>query len=220
MEDGLFIWLIIFAVAIVQGIAQRKKKPGKGPGRTPGRTPGREPGMGGGSAPETPRRRPVGTPGEPHTGSLPSGTRPPSSPSQKERERTSSEGMLPADVWEEILGLARGKPPAPRPPTPKPEASPEYEKRSRLELEEYRARPEPAPEEVPPSHRADAVHHKTAVTDVAARLGVTATPAPASAPVEVGGVRGQLFGVGSPEELRKAIILREVLGPPLSMRGD
>jgi hypothetical protein len=31
---------------------------------------------------------------------------------------------------------------------------------------------------------------------------------------------GDLFGTGSVEDLQKAIILREVLGPPLALRED
>jgi len=33
-------------------------------------------------------------------------------------------------------------------------------------------------------------------------------------------IREDLFGSGSPEELRKAIILKEVLGPPVGLRDQ
>jgi hypothetical protein len=60
---------------------------------------------------------------------------------------------------------------------------------------------------------------------------VAATPQPVSAVVETPkeaektqpgarAARSPLFGDGSVEELRKAIILKEVLGPPLSLREE
>lgn len=213
MEDGgFFLWLIIFAVAVLQGIGQRKKKPGQRPGR------------GAGPVQRSPRRRPAQIPDEsvpdqPRSTTLASSSDP--DPGDKE---ASSEGMIPSDVWEEILGLARGKPPA-----PKPESVPRAESPSELPSAEEeaprrplpeRGRPEPKARAIPASHRAGAVHHRTAVTDVESRLGVVASPVQGTGREPGDGVRQELFGSGSVEELRKAIILKEVLGKPLALREE
>jgi hypothetical protein len=212
VEDGLFIWLIVFAVAVLQGIGQRKKKSGQ--------RPGQKPGMGKGPVPGTPRRRPVQSRGEPVSEPATSTTRASSSPREEAGPDPSSEGLIPADVWEEILGLARGKPPEPKPepvPSPEEDLSSGWEE---LEEEPRETRPKPVSRELPPSHRAGAVLHQTAVSDVESRLGVPASAVPAAGASEEGRVRQDLFGSGSPEELRKAIILKEVLGPPLSLREE
>ena len=41
------------------------------------------------------------------------------------RGATSSEGLIPSDIWEEIAGLAQGRPPAPPTPAPMPQPEPE-----------------------------------------------------------------------------------------------
>ena len=97
MDDGgLFFWLIIFGVAILQAVGQKKKKT-RGPvGKAPAPPrPGRPPG----ELAET--TRPTGEPAgggraEDRTG----------------KPRGSSEGMVPSEVWEEILGLARAHRPS------------------------------------------------------------------------------------------------------------
>jgi len=133
--------------------------------------------------------------------------------------------MIPSDVWEEILGLARGKPRRPE-PEPDPvaessyEADPRYEEEASRQVTQDWERPQPKPRAMPSSHGAGAVHHRTAAGDVESRLGVVASPLPGTGKEGGDGVRQELFGSGSAEELRKAIILREVLGRPLGLREE
>jgi hypothetical protein len=131
--------------------------------------------------------------------------------------------MIPADVWEEILGLARGKPPAPK-PEPAPEPEPGFET-----WQEFEAEPVPEAEERSSRrHESDLDRRRAAVArppiqaqEVGSGRGVVTAPVPVvRRAVDDGGVRGDLFGSGSPEELRKAIILKEVLGLPLALRED
>ncbi len=126
-------------------------------------------------------------------------------------ETDSSEDLIPHEIWGEIAELAGGRrsaEPAPEPaPTPEPPAAWE----SRLPT-----RPTPAvPEESPAPDRS---------RKLAAQLGEDATPAPG---LQLEGAEGEgtgrlewLFGGKDPEALRKAILLREVLGPPLALREE
>ena len=233
MEDGLFLWLIIFAVAILQGIGQRKKKQGQKPGQKPGSRSG--------PVPESSRRRPPRTRSEPDQtrgdplSDAPSGTTLASSSDQgRGKADPSSEGMIPADVWEEILGLARGKPPTPKPgPTPEPEPGfepePAFEPRQRHEAE-----PVPEAEAISETgesswlayeanlggRRPQVDRQPMAARELGSNRGVAAPIQGVLKAGEGGGVREDLFGSGSPEELRKAIILKEVLGLPLALRED
>jgi hypothetical protein len=91
------------------------------------------------------------------------------------------------------------------------------------EPQEERPREE-RPRAFPTSHGAEAVLHESKRSDFESRLAITRTPFPDS---KAGGnrgggegVRAGLFGSGSPEELRKAVILKEVLGLPLSLREE
>ena len=124
---------------------------------------------------------------------------------------------MPGDVWAEILGLARGEPrrAAPEPPS---EVAPVPMSREEEPQEE---RPwEERPMAFPASHGAEAVLHKSKRSDFESRLAITRTPSPESKAGRGEGVRAGLFGSGSPEELRKAVILKEVLGLPLSLREE
>ena len=230
MEDGLFFWLIIVAVAVLQGIGQKKRKPGKPGPRLPGsKTQGQQ-------ASTRPRPRKTG-PGE-------------GAPDLTSDEGASSESMIPSDVWEEILGLARGKPPgrAPtggpseggEPPLPvemggvAPEevegsGSREVERRPARVMESRRPRPSPgssqpthapAAREFPASHGARAVLHATEPSDSEARLGVPRQSATPGSKLLGDSVRTELFGGGTLRELRKAIVHQEVLGKPVSLREE
>ncbi|NNM05114.1 MAG: hypothetical protein HKO65_08435 [Gemmatimonadetes bacterium] len=223
MDDGgLFFWLIIFAVAVLQGIGQRKKKSGQKPGPLAGQ-----------GGPGSPRPRPA--------------QRRPESPSeastlataQKPRQGgtdKSSEGMIPSEVWEEILGLAQGKPPKPKPSPPvlrdedpgparseepqPPRERPSSERERAPMVARRETRPAPREREFPKSHGAGAALHETEPSDVASRLPVAAGPEERAGGEKAASPRSRLFGDGSPEELRKAIILKEVLGSPLALREE
>ncbi|MFH1762680.1 MAG: hypothetical protein ABIF09_00685 [Gemmatimonadota bacterium] len=196
MDEGLFFWLIIIAVAVLQGIGRKKKKPGQ-PGQKP---PG----------PTAPR------PGQPRDhGRVTASSRPPMAPprpGQDEEASGSSEGMIPGDVWAEILGLARGET-----RQDDPEIPPSSEERPAASAAR---REEPPPLEerpFPKSHGADAVPHQSKPADFRSRIAASSTPLE----VERGDtrdIRTMLFGSGSPAELRKAFILKEVLDPPPSLR--
>ncbi len=245
MEDsGLFFWLIIFAVAILQGIGQRKKKAGRKPGA--GTLPG--PGPSRPRPAQVPAQRPDQRPDQRPQQGLPEPSSQPISASAGEvpskGKDGSSEGMIPSEIWEEILGLAQGKPPRSEPdavpredegliPVPTDETGGAG---SPTEQEAWQERPgetrpaavapqrgtraPPSERAFPASHGAEAALHKTKPSDVGSRLAVSASPDPTTGAGEGRSRAAGLFGGGSPEELRKAIILKEVLGQPLALRED
>jgi hypothetical protein len=167
--------------------------------------------------------------------------------SEEERRRraSSSESMIPSDIWEEIAGLAREAkvelpaprpkpqprvPPAPKTPLPPPPRRGPQPSRPPAAKTPQRPRPattprKPAPQrptagEGTPAH---AVHlsHAGYGTDPSERarsaqdVGQSATPVHADALA----VRSQLRGRGA-NALRQALILHEVLGPPVSSKPD
>ena len=208
MEDGLFFWLVIMAVAVLQGIGARKKKAGQQGKKMP-------------QAPPRPRQGlPQGFP--PGQERAPRPTRPAraSFPPEEEigelgsEKDGSSEGMIPSDVWAEILGLARGEAQRAEPEvevTPEPDPVP-----TRVSTRDHT----PAPRPFPTSHGADATLHETKPDQYESRLAIASPTAPLSGSGGHGGAREELFGSGSPRELRKAVILQEVLGPPLSLKEE
>lgn len=148
-----------------------------------------------------------------------------------------SEGLIPPEIWEEIQILARGGTPPSKAPveTPPPSSAP-----PRTEPMRRSRQPRPrAPEEVKVRSRKPAVRKQesrapVAGTDVAqpvhevhlahaglgtpvgSRLTPFADPQEAGPPSEARAARR--FLEGGVERLREAVILREVLGPPVSLR--
>ena len=122
------------------------------------------------------------------------------------RERKATE-ILPADLWAEITGAMRLPEPEPVEETPLPEREPVRTSRKR--------QPDPDPSVHPihsthpeygtdPSERTASIQHGLgSLTDTLELRGSVA--------------RDQL-GLGDREALRKAVILHEVLGPPLALR--
>jgi hypothetical protein len=126
-----------------------------------------------------------------------------------------SEGMIPADIWEEIAGLARGRmrqletrpePAAPTPPTPASPARLGWGKREPRVGQQHRVHLAHTGYGTDPSTR---VRSEQEGLDPLAR----ALSADAAA------VRKQLRR-GGRHALRQAVILQEVLGPPASMRRE
>jgi len=148
-------------------------------------------------------------------------------------EPSSSEEIIPGDVWEEILGLARGSSPEPdkidepvEEPVDEPVEEPEDESSwtayltegqtpeqtpdiRAQELESLAPRPQRV-QPMPDQGRAPSVHALPSGT--AGAWGKGAERRQSS-------VRQSLLGDGSTAELRKAFILKEVLGPPVSLKG-
>ena len=117
------------------------------------------------------------------------------------RERKATE-ILPADLWEEITGAMRLPEPEPVEETPLPEREPVRTSRKRQPAPSVHQIHSTHPEYgTDPSARTPAIQH--GLTDT---LGLRASVA-----------RDQL-GLGDREALRKAVILHEVLGPPLALR--
>jgi hypothetical protein len=215
VDEGLLFWLIIIAVAVLQGIGQKKKKPGQPGPKQPQGPPGPSP------IPPAERKR-VTASSRPTPSSAGGGR-------QGIEEAGSSESMIPSEIWEEILGLARGEPrraePAPPPPpeTETPWALEERPRKGRPAAAVARRRdPAVVPEErsFPTSHGADGALHATRPADFKARLALSRTSTPEAEEEEAKPpeLRTVLFGSGSSKELRRAIILKEVLGPPMALR--
>jgi hypothetical protein len=130
--------------------------------------------------------------------------------------RSGSEGMVPADIWEEIAGLARGRvrqlETRPEPPPPAPAPAPALPAR----LGWGKRTPK-----VGQAHRVHLAHQHYG-TDPSERppsaldaLDPLARPLSADAKA----VREQLR-TGGRHALRQAVILQEILGPPSSMRSE
>ena len=118
-------------------------------------------------------------------------------------EDEGSEGIIPADIWEEIAGLARSRLPAPARPTPAP-----------VRVDSVPARPV----ETHRVHRAHAGYG----TDPSSRAPSEQDgldPLAVRASADALAVRHQLRGEGG-HALRQAVILHEILGPPAALRGD
>lgn len=131
---------------------------------------------------------------------------------------TTSEGMVPADLWAEIGALARGERTdveAYRPP----------------EAEEEPTSPHPVPAPVPPpaalrrplkvAESEHAIHraHLGFGTDPSSRAPAVAPRTSVEEPhADALAVRRMLIGGGS--ALRQAVILQEVLGKPVSLRNE
>lgn len=232
MEDGFFI-LVFIAIAVIQGIGQKRRKDAKqknqpmgAPPRPSTRPPQR--------ASQQPAQQPDTRPrADPEVRPSPSGT----------AEAGGSEGLIPSDIWQEILGLARGTTQTPGPGTAPPGSAEGPQERPRsLEaspgdgdptpggrspeppVRELQIRPR-SPETIrQPSpaalKRQEAAAASLALPATASSAGATRTPASGERGREGRDARAQLFGEGSVEELRKAIILKEVLGPPLALRDE
>jgi hypothetical protein len=212
--EELLPFLVLIGIGVMNAIAQKKKKEQR-MGRKPGAPP--RPPRGEGRFPSEPpdatRTPPLARPG-----------------ADSEEEEDSSEGMIPADVWEEILGLARGQPASTKPKgRPAPTEAEEPERLETREVaqvpmetvEAREVRPAPKARVFPESHGARAALHTAPAEDFESRLGVEkASALEAEEGEERPRVRVELFGDGSKEELRKAVVLTEVLGPPLSVRED
>ena len=120
------------------------------------------------------------------------------------RERKATE-ILPADLWAEITGAMRLPEPEPVEETPLPERDPVRTSRKRQPDPSVHPIHSTHPEYVTdPSERTASIQHGLgSLTDA---LELRASVA-----------RDQL-GLGDREALRKAVILHEVLGPPLALR--
>ena len=218
MDPEAIVYILIFlVVAVVQGIGQKKRHPGTGGTGVPG----------GGK----PSSRPAGYPSD-ESGATEVAV--PPRPGQVKREAASSEGLIPKEVWDEILGLARGTPPTPAPPRPAAEEAPprvlsrgegetlevipEFEARSLESLDPRPAQASKLPKfSKPPLRPVPSGPAKVTpvLSQVAAPLLATRG---AGGDVGTGQRARELLGDRSPEELRKAIILSEVLGPPMALR--
>jgi hypothetical protein len=120
-------------------------------------------------------------------------------PSYDDEAKAGSEGMIPADIWEEIAGLAKGRLPAPPPPR-------------RVEVQ--RVPPKPA--------RVHQVHlaHAGYGTDPSSRRPSEQDgldPLAVRANADALAVRATLRRKGG-HALRQAVMLQEILGPPVGLR--
>jgi len=114
----------------------------------------------------------------------------------------SSQGMIPADIWEEIAGLAMGRTPTRRKPPPPVEV----EAIPARPLETHRVHLSHAGYGTDPSSRAKSAEDD--LDPLAHHLGADASA-----------VRKQLKS-HSNHALRQAVILQEVLGPPAALRPE
>ncbi len=230
----LLILLIFAAIAVLEGAGRRRKA---GPPRP--RPP---------AEPSPPARRETGAS---RRASPPVG-------GTGEGEPRSSEGVLPEELWEELLGLP------PRRRTPPPEVAtggregggrgetPEgKEETPPIEARSLEEEPFPPPEARPlggkPEHGRErgvmgpwvqpdplagtapvsleeTPRRMASLTAGSGTRAPFAPPSPPSFPTGVGPERAtpraRLFGDGGGADLRRAVLLREVLGPPLALREE
>ena len=208
MDSSILFLLIFFIFAILQGIGQKRRQVGD-QGQPPPTGTGEDgaPGQGGERSQAASRERAEATrrervrvaPRERAEATRRERVQPAPQPTQQ-RER-SSEGLIPGDIWEEILGLARGETPRPKPPV----------------------EPVPPSPPLPAESREGAVPRKPSAASILRRAAPPVAPVPSEAASAVAaqtrrGVRAGLFGDGSARELRKAVVLKEVLGPPVALK--
>jgi hypothetical protein len=176
-----------------------------------------------------------------------------SSDEERRRRASSSESMIPSDIWEEITGLAREAKvelPAPRPkpqprfpPTPKTQVPQPPRRSPQPSRPVPKSVPKPAQKTPPPPRPQVAPKRPTIAERAAALEGTAAHPihlshagygtdpserarsaqdvlqSPVPAHADASAVRNQLRGQGG-SALRQALILSEVLGPPVSSKPD
>jgi hypothetical protein len=206
------IFVLIFIVfSVLEGMGRKKKAQRQG------------------GAGMVPPSRPRSDQREGETGSVPetvvASVAAPSADSTTEPD--ASEGVIPEDVWSEILELARGTPPPTPAPEPKPPEEPVEESswdRGIREAQLVEERPET---------QVTSLESLEARTDVAQVMPDRDRVSPSSEKIPaqrvavplLGKARSsgssalqELFGDGSVKELQKAIILQEVLGPPVGMK--
>ena len=213
----LIFVLIVIAFSVLEGIGRKRNAQRKG-----------------GPAPK------------PGPGSAQGGRREGIPPAREPKTSGSSEDLIPQDIWEEILGLARGTSGPTQ--TSKPErredtdmggrALPSSDAETIEEIPAFEARSleplEPRPEvdrglpdpagtlagsggrrERATALKSGRKKPALAATEIGTGPGVKAPP---RRKARGNRIRQGLFGDGSPEDLRKAVILREVLGKPVGMR--
>lgn len=160
------------------------------------------------------------------------------------RSRAGSEGLIPAEVWDEIQRMARGEGPGERQPPvesrpagwPKPASSrprpskkarpseragaPTAQRRSAKGLGRAPAAAlDAAPETEGTADHAVHLAHAGYGTSPAARGGTRPAATPAGAPGPAEAIRRLLTRQpGSLSSLRQAVVLQEVLGPPPGLR--
>ena len=120
------------------------------------------------------------------------------------RERKATE-ILPADLWEEITGAMRLPEPEPVEETPLPEREPVRTSRKR--------QPDPSVHPIHSTHPEYGTDPSERTASIQHGLGSLTDTLELRASV----ARDQL-GLGDRKALRKAVILHEVLGPPLALR--
>ena len=120
------------------------------------------------------------------------------------RERKATE-ILPADLWEEITGAMRLPEPEPVEETPLPEREPVRTSRKR--------QPDPSVHPIHSTHPEYGTDPSERTASIQHGLGSLTDALELRASV----ARDQL-GLGDRKALRKAVILHEVLGPPLALR--
>ena len=120
------------------------------------------------------------------------------------RERKATE-ILPADLWEEITGAMRLPEPEPVEETPLPEREPVRTSRKR--------QPDPSVHQIHSTHPEYGTDPSERTASIQHGLGSLTDTLELRASV----ARDQL-GLGDRKALRKAVILHEVLAPPLALR--
>jgi hypothetical protein len=128
---------------------------------------------------------------------------------------TSSESMIPADLWEEMAGLGRAR--TPRPVETAPRTARPLPTRTERPLPTRPARPAPVPE-LHPIHQAH-VGFGTDPSERARSEQDGLDPLARGLSADAAAVRKQLRTSGR-HALRQAMILQEVLGPPVATRPD
>ncbi|HSG09414.1 MAG TPA: hypothetical protein VLA36_13720 [Longimicrobiales bacterium] len=228
MEQLIFVGIILL-FSMLEAVARKKRETGETGAELP--------------QAKLPERTAEARPPRPPQRTLPSYDQDPSFDDMADagsqgaaRRPASSEGLIPVEVWEEIQAIARGdKAPArSAPPRPRPKApSPPDREAARVPTRAPRpatapmstvarkTRAEPEPEVAggtAPEHAVHLTHPKfgkpvhdrlTGFDDASRARGLSA---------EAKAVRSVLRGGGA--GLRQAVLLEDILGPPVSLKDD
>ena len=134
---------------------------------------------------------------------------------------TTSEALIPKDIWEEVAAIAAGSGPTEPPPEPEPEPEPEF---TALQRSRQRDPVVPRSRMRDVSDASHLVHraHDGFGTDPSERAPSEQDGSDRLAQhlsADASAIRKQLGSLDG-HELRQAMILHEVLGPPAAYRED
>lgn len=208
MDSGFVLIILIFVIiSILEGVTKKRRQRAR---QQQGAPPDR-------SDAESSDRTVAGPEARPRPSDR---ERPDDRPAPQAQEPARAEDMIPDDLWEILTGEKR---PPREAPSPESEEEPEDQPEFEVEPEPVYV-PEPAPAPSPKPARPQPVSRERRAPDPAVAVGRRRTIKPGQLEVldlPVARPRRRIdLGLEGRDELRRAIVLREILGPPRGLEQD